>query len=193
MKEGKVLQFSLTNKVAYIIFSNSQYFSKNRGVLRFFFNRIASTRNNIRNNSFVMHLAQPRQSLYLHTCFHMPWKNIQRSIEKIEGSLLFFENYCKHEKTIFAVVLVTENRKNFPLFRQLCALAPIGLVNRKSAWDYSVLYACNCHSPTLQYDFTHSYLCCATMQFHANRISFDVVLDWQSPKSWSLRWGAKIR
>lgn len=87
MKEGKVLQFSLTNKVAYIIFSNSQYFSKNRGVLRFFFNRIASTHNNIRNNSFVMHLAQPRQSLYLHTCFHMPWKNIQRSIEKIEGSL----------------------------------------------------------------------------------------------------------
>lgn len=86
MKEGKVLQFSPTNKITYIIFSNSQYFSKNRGVLRFFFNRTASTRN-IRINSIVMHLERPRQSLYSHTRFRMTRKNIPRSIEKIEGSL----------------------------------------------------------------------------------------------------------
>lgn len=155
MKEGKVVQFYLNNKVTCIIFSNSQYFSKNRGVLRFSFNRIASTRN-IRNNSFVMYLARPRQSFYLHTRFHMLWKNIQHSIKKNRRQALFFENYRKHEKTIFAVVLVTENRKSFPPFWQLCALVPIGLVNRKSAWDYSVR---------------------ATMQFHANRTSADVILE----------------
>lgn len=83
MKEGKVLQFYLNNQVTHIIFSNSQYFSKNRGVLRFSLNRIASTRN-IRNNSFVMHLARPRRSFYF-----IRHKKIYSvlSKKKIEGSL----------------------------------------------------------------------------------------------------------
>lgn len=189
MKEGKVLQFYLNNQVTHIIFSNSQYFSKNRGVLRFSLNRIASTRN-IRNNSFVMHLARPRRSFYF-----IRHKKIYSVLSKKKNRRqpLLFENYCKYEKTIFAVVLVAENRKNFPPFWQLCALVPIGLVNRKSARDYSALYACKCHSRNLQYDFIHSYLCCATMQFYVNRTSFDVILARRSPKSRSLRWKAKTR